>query len=82
MKTEDRLHADKNSRPPGKDPNRWYRVPEAWLVLILLVGSVIVSLALVATALEHRDDLVISSTPIATPLPPSHAQRPADDATP
>lgn len=72
----------RNSRLRGKDPNRWYSVPEVWLVLALIGSAVVGSLALVATALNHRDELVAAHRPIASPLPPSHAQRPADDATP
>jgi hypothetical protein len=77
-KGEDKL----NSRARAKDPNQWFRVPEVWLVLFLIGSAVVGSLALVATALEHRDELVASHRPIASPLPPSHAQRPADEATP
>lgn len=64
------------------NPNAWYRVPEVWLILVLLGSAIAGSAALVATALEHRDDLVAAHRPIASPLPPSHAQRPADQATP
>lgn len=77
--------ASKDSQSPrtrGGDPNRWYRVPEVWLILVLIGSTMAGSLALVATALRHRDELVVAHRPIASPLPPSHAQRPADDATP
>jgi hypothetical protein len=62
--------------------NRWYRVPEVWLILILLGSTMAGSLALVATAVRHPDTLptAVPHT-IASPLPPS-AARPADDATP
>ena len=60
----------------------WYRVPEVWLILILLGGTMAGSLALVATAVRHGDAL---RTPaphsLASPLPPT-AARPADAATP
>ena len=60
----------------------WYRVPEVWLILILLGGTIAGSLALVATAVRHGDALPISAPrAIASPLPPS-AARPADNATP
>ena len=65
-----------------RNPNAWYVVPEVWLILALIGSAVVGSLALVATALHHRDDLVVAHRPIAIPLPPSHAQRLADDATP
>ena len=60
----------------GADPNRWSRVPEVWLILTLIGSAMAGSLALVATALHHRDELVVAHRPIASPLPP------ADDATP
>jgi hypothetical protein len=66
----------------GNDVNRWYVVPEVWLILVLIGSAMAGSLALVATALRHRDELVVAHRPIASPLPPSHAQRPADQATP
>jgi len=73
---------NRSLRLRGGDPNRWYRVPEVWLILTLIGSAMAGSLALVATALHHRDELVVAHRPIASPLPPSHAQRPADDATP
>ncbi|HZP67800.1 MAG TPA: hypothetical protein VFB32_15970 [Rudaea sp.] len=60
----------------------WYRVPEVWLILVLLAGMVAGSLALVATAVRHGDELVAAPGPLASPLPPAAAARPADDATP
>jgi len=72
----------RNSRMRGNDVNRWYVVPEVWLILVLIGSAMAGSLALVATALRHRDELVVAHRPIASPLPPSHAQRPADQATP
>jgi len=63
--------------------NAWFRVPEVWLMIVLLAGMVIGSLMLVATALRHTDQL---RTPaphsLASPLPPSAAAQPADHATP
>ena len=61
----------------------WYRIPEVWLILTLLAGAVIGSLLLVATAVRHNDDLH-AAVPhsVASPLPPSAAARPSDDATP
>lgn len=83
MSTElHRSEDNRNSRMRGNDVNRWYVVPEVWLILVLIGSAMVGSLALVATALHHRDELVVAHRPIASPLPPSHAQRPADDATP
>jgi hypothetical protein len=63
--------------------NTWYRVPEVWLMLALLASAVVGSLMLVATAIRHGDALP-APTPhvVASPLPPSTAARPSDDATP
>jgi hypothetical protein len=62
--------------------DKWYRVPEAWLIVVLLAGAVIGSLSLVATAARHPDTLTITPKSIASPLPPSAASAPADGATP
>jgi hypothetical protein len=62
--------------------SKWYAVPEVWLMIIMLGATVTGSLALVATAFGHRDDLVHAGPAIAAPLPPSTAVRPADSATP
>jgi hypothetical protein len=63
--------------------NSWFRVPEVWLMIVLLGGVVIGSLMLVATAVRHGDQL---HTPvphsIASPLPPTTATRPSDETTP
>jgi len=63
--------------------NTWYRVPEVWLILLLLASTMAGSLALVATAYRHGDQLPSPPpTSLASPLPPSAAARPADAATP
>lgn len=62
--------------------NTWYRVPEVWLILVLLGSMIVGSLALVVTAVRHPDTLVQAPRAIASPLPPSHALHPADTATP
>ena len=62
--------------------NMWYRVPEVWLILVLLGSTMIGSLALVATAYRHTDELLKAPVSIASPLPPSSAAQPADAATP
>jgi len=61
---------------------KWNAVPEVWLMLVMLGATVTGSLALVATAFGHRDELTHAAPAIATPLPPSAATRPADAATP
>jgi hypothetical protein len=62
--------------------SKWYVVPEVWLMLVMLGATVAGSLALVATAFGHRDELVHAAPSIASPLPPSTASRPADTAQP
>lgn len=62
--------------------NKWYLVPEVWLMLIMLGATVTGSLALVVTAYRHSDELPHVGASIASPLPPSTATRPADSATP
>jgi hypothetical protein len=62
--------------------NRWYRVPEVWLMIVMLLATMTGSLALVATAFEHRDELLHAGPSIASPLPPTSAPQPADHATP
>jgi hypothetical protein len=62
--------------------NTWYRVPEVWLIVLLLGTMIIGSFMLLATAMRHPDELVSAPHSIASPLPPSRAQAPADNATP
>ena len=62
--------------------NRWYRVPEVWLMIVMLGATMIGSLALVATAFGNRDELPHVGPRIASPLPPTSAAHPADQATP
>jgi len=62
--------------------NTWYRVPEVWLILVLLGSMVTGSLALVATAYRHPDTLLLAPKSIASPLPPSSPARAADEASP
>jgi hypothetical protein len=57
----------------------WYRIPEVWLIWVLLVGIVIGSLGLVVTAVRHPDTLRETPRPIASPLPPASPAHPADD---
>ena len=60
----------------------WFRVPEVWLMIVLLAAVVVGSLAFVATAMRQNDQLhgTIPAR-VASPLPPS-AARPADETTP
>jgi hypothetical protein len=37
---------------------RWYQIPEAWLIVLLLSVSVLGSAALIATALDYPDAIV------------------------
>jgi hypothetical protein len=48
----------------------------------MLGATMIGSLALVATAFGNRDELPHVGPRIASPLPPTSAARPADQATP
>jgi len=54
---------------------RWYRVPEVWLMIVLLGATMIGSVALVGTAFAHRDEIVQSGPAVASPLPPTVAHR-------
>ena len=54
--------------------NRWYAVPEVWLMIVMLVATMTGSLALVRTAFLNRDDLLHAGPSIASPLPPTSAQ--------
>ncbi|HSE11616.1 MAG TPA: hypothetical protein VLB69_03185 [Rudaea sp.] len=62
--------------------NRWYRVPEVWLMIVMLLATMTGSLALVATAFEHRDEMLHAGPSIASPLPPTSAAHPAAHAAP
>ncbi|HET7064690.1 MAG TPA: hypothetical protein VFI49_10490 [Rudaea sp.] len=62
--------------------NRWYRVPEVWLMIVMLLTTMIGSLALVATAFGNRDELPHVGSRIASPLPPTSAPRAAEHKTP
>jgi len=62
--------------------NRWYRVPEVWLMIVMLVVTMMGSLALVATAFGNRDELPQVGPRIASPLPPTTAPPQAERKTP
>jgi hypothetical protein len=62
--------------------DHWYQVPEVWLMIVMLLATMVGSLALVVTAFEHRDELHQVGPVIASPLPPTAAAQPADRATP
>ncbi len=61
--------------------DRWYVVPEVWLILIMLGATMAGSISLAVTAFTHRDELRRSGPAIAAPLPPTHAHA-SDDVTP
>jgi hypothetical protein len=65
-----------------QEKNRWYRVPEVWLMLVLLGGMVVGSFGLLYEALHHYDPSIESPAPIATRVPPPSHSRPTDSATP
>jgi hypothetical protein len=65
-----------------QEKNRWYRVPEVWMILVLIGGMVLISFGLLYVSLRYPDPSAEAPTPVATPLPPSSHARPADSATP
>ena len=59
----------------------WYKVPELWLILILLGATVVASFALLATAIRTSDAHVIVPNDVPRPskIPPSEpANLPSD----
>lgn len=50
----------------------WYRVPEMWLIVLLLGSTVIGSLSLVATAVRHPDAHIVvpGDQPRPSRIPP------------
>lgn len=64
------------SKPPvGAQHLAWYRVPEVWLILILLGATVIGSFALLATAIQTSDTHVTVPNDVPRPsrIPPTEA---------
>lgn len=64
------------TRPPsGPAFMAWYRVPELWLILVLLGATVIGSFALLATAIRTPDAHVTVPNDVPRPsrIPPSEA---------
>ncbi len=53
----------------------WYRVPELWLILILLGATVVGSFALLATAIQTSDAHVTVPNDVPRPsrIPPTEA---------
>jgi len=62
--------------------NAWHRVPEVWLILVLLGATVIGSLSLVVTAVRSPDPQVTvpHDEPRPSKIPPLHAAKPAPAA--
>lgn len=62
--------------------NAWHRVPEVWLILVLLGATVIGSLSLVVTAVRSPDAHVIvpDDEPRPSKIPPLHAAQAAGAA--
>jgi hypothetical protein len=71
---------------PGSVPSMpWYRVPEVWLMLILLGAMVIGSFALLAEAIHTPDVHIVVPNDVPRPsrIPPINpAARTAPPATP
>jgi hypothetical protein len=65
-----------NASPAPVPETPWYRVPEMWLVLLLLGATVIGSISLVVTAVRHPDAhlTVPNDEPRPSRIPPTHAQ--------
>jgi len=61
--------------------NEWYAVGTVWLIVLLLLVTMAGSVALVFTAFAQRDELPHVGRSIASPLPPTAASAPADQAT-
>lgn len=59
------------ARAPVRTP--WYRVPEVWLMVVLLGATVLGSFALIATAVQHPDAhiTVPNDVPRPSKVPPS-----------
>lgn len=54
----------------------WYRVPEVWLILVLLGATVIGSISLVVTAVRRPDVHVVvpGDVPRPSKIPPIHPE--------
>ena len=50
----------------------WYRIPEMWLVLGLLLSAVGGSGALIAAALDYPDAVVVDASVAHPSLKPAH----------
>lgn len=69
---------------PGIAPHMaWYRVPELWLILILLGATVAGSFALLVTAIRTPDTHVTVPNDVPRPsrIPPSEAAPTAPDTS-
>jgi hypothetical protein len=62
-----------SKQPAGTPFLAWYRVPEMWLILIMLGATVIGSFALLATAIRTSDTHVTVPNDVPRPsrIPPS-----------
>lgn len=65
-----------NASPARAAGTPWYRVPEMWLIVVLLGATVAGSLSLVATAVRHPDAHIIvpDDQPRPGKIPPIHPQ--------
>lgn len=62
--------------PAPTIPTPWYRVPEMWLIVVLLGATVVGSISLVTTALRHPDAHIVvpDDQPRPSRIPPTHAR--------
>lgn len=68
------------NRPDPTTPSMpWYRVPEVWLILILLGATVIGSFALLAEAINTSDSHIVVPDDVPRPsrIPPTNPAAPA-----
>lgn len=72
-----------SNRPDSTPFLAWYRVPEMWLILILLGATVVGSFALLATSIRTSDTHVTVPNDVPRPsrIPPSEAADSPADAT-
>lgn len=71
-----------NNAPDSTPHMAWYRVPELWLILILLGATVIGSFALLATAIRTSDAHVTVPNDVPRPsrIPPTEPAAVPTDA--
>lgn len=59
----------------------WHRVPEVWLMVLLLGATVLGSFALIATAVQHPDAHIVVPNDVPRPSKVPPIEPSATDAT-